>query len=103
MLDAPSLAKLAGAWSRAQPKPETKVLGKEAEAEAQLYGFWQHKKIKEEMLEIFQKARSLRAREVSWNPDCHFPVAQPLTSFLTSLRHRFLRYKTGIIRGRGKN
>lgn len=56
------------AWAR---KPETKVLGKEAEAETQLCGFWQHKKIKEEMLELSQKVGRLRAREVSWNPSCH--------------------------------
>lgn len=37
---------------RAQPKPETKVLGKETEVETQLYGFWQHKKIQENVYNI---------------------------------------------------
>lgn len=34
-------------------KPKTKMLGKKTESEAQLYGFGQHKKIKEKVPEIF--------------------------------------------------
>lgn len=55
------LAKLSGVWSRAQPKPETEILGKETEAEAQLYRFWQHKKIKEMMLRVRELRTEIQA------------------------------------------
>lgn len=42
-------------WSTAQSKPETKMSGKETEAEAQWYGFEQHKKIKEKVPERSKK------------------------------------------------
>lgn len=51
-------------WSRAQSKPETKMLGKETGAEAPLYGFGQHQKAKEKVPEVSCKAQRLRAREM---------------------------------------
>lgn len=82
-------------WSTVQSKPETKTSGKETEAEAQLYGFEQHKKIKEKVPERSKKHEG--QRDENWNSGCHFPSVSPLTSVLTSLRFCFLMYKTGIL------
>lgn len=50
-------------WGLEQGSPEAraKVLGKKTEAGVQLYGFWQHKKIKETVLTVRELRTEIQA------------------------------------------